>query len=354
MRVDSLIIGQGLCGTLLSRALMAAGRSVMVIDIAASDASSRVAGGLVNPVTGKRLVRSWMTEQLLPFAENVYRAIGDEIGADLVQRTSILEFFPTRESADLFSKRASEDPEYLATIHDSKQWGEFFRFNYGIGAIAPALTVDLRAMLDGWRTVLAKRDALRSERFVVDELHTVPEGIRYRDVEASNVIFCDGVASAKGKWFSALPWSDDKGEVLILSIPGLPRENIYKQGVSLVPWGNHLFWAGASHDWKHPHTGITEAFRAATVERLNYWLKLPYTVEDHISALRPANFDRKPFVGFHPVKKQVGIFNGMGGKGISMAPWFAAQFAEHICNNTPLLPDVDVTRYKKMLERSLP
>jgi len=90
------------------------------------------------------------------------------------------------------------------------------------------------------------------------------------------------------------------------------------------------------------------------VERLDYWLKLPYTIQDHISALRPANFDRKPFVGFHPVIKQVGIFNGMGGKGISMAPWFATQFAEHVCTNTPLLPDVDVARYTKMLERSLP
>lgn len=354
MKVDHLIVGQGLCGTLLSRALMAAGRTVVTIDIAAVDASSRVAGGLVNPVTGKRMVRSWMTEQLMPFATSEYSAIGEEIGETIFQRTSILEFFSTRESADLFSARAGEDTEYLETTGETEPWEEFFRFNYGIGTIAPALTVNLKAMLNGWRSKLAACGALRNEHFKEEELNVTTVSVQYRDIEASTVLFCDGVVASKSKWFSALPWSDDKGEALIVAIPGLPRKHIYKQGVSLVPWGEDHFWVGASHDWKHPHSGITEAFRIATTERLNYWLKLPYTVHDHISALRPANFDRKPFVGFHPSIKRVGIFNGMGGKGISMAPWFARQFADHICKNAHILPDADVTRYKKMLERSLP
>lgn len=294
-----------------------------------------------------------MTEQLLPFAQQEYLETGKEIGAPLVKTTSILDFYPTREAAQLFSERVAADSEYLGTLTNENVWRGFFRFNYGIGEIAPALIVDLQALLAGWREVLSGSNMLREETFESGKIKMSDDAITYDDISADNIIFCDGAASTKNKWFSPLPWSDDKGEALIVSIPGLPGEYIYKQGLSIVPWKDGLFWVGASHDWKSAQAGTTTAFRNATTELLNYWLKLPFTVEDHISALRPANFDRRPFVGFHPIASRVGIFNGMGGKGISMAPWFAKQFASHITNGTPLPPEVDVARYKKMLERSL-
>ncbi|MBX2906318.1 MAG: FAD-dependent oxidoreductase [Taibaiella sp.] len=353
MKVDHLIVGQGLCGSLLSRELLRAGRSVLVIDDGAIDASSRVAGGLVNPVTGKRLVRSWMTEKLLPHAEHSYNEIGEELNEQLVKRTSILDFFPTHDAATLFMERVTEDAEYLSGRQNEEQWRDFFRFNYGIGVISPALAIDLGKFLDGWRDKLVERNALIKSKFQVEELIVTTTAVRYRDIESADVIFCDGASAKSNKWFGGLPWSDDKGEALIISVPGLPRDHIYKQGLSIVPWKDDLFWVGASHDWKNPQPGISDTFREATKERLDYWLRLPYTIEAHISALRPANFDRKPFVGFHPIVKNVGIFNGMGGKGISMAPWFAGEFAAHTTEGNLISPEVDVARYKKILERSL-
>ena len=84
---------------------------------------------------------------------------------------------------------------------------------------------------------------------------------------------------------------------------------------------------------------------------LQHWLKVPFKVVDHRASLRPANLERRPFVGFHPLYPQIGIFNGMGTKGCSLAPYFAKQLVDHIQKGTTLLPEADVKRFTKVLSR---
>ena len=84
---------------------------------------------------------------------------------------------------------------------------------------------------------------------------------------------------------------------------------------------------------------------------LNQWLQLPYDIVDHIASERPANRERKPFVGLHPIKKNIGIFNGMGTKGCSLAPYYAAELTNHLIHQTPINPLADVQRFKNILSR---
>ena len=60
MKTDTLIIGQGISGTFLSWFLHKAGEEFLVIDDHKATASSHVAAGLINPVTGRRVVKVWM------------------------------------------------------------------------------------------------------------------------------------------------------------------------------------------------------------------------------------------------------------------------------------------------------
>src|SRR5580700_1323173 len=71
-RVDVLIVGQGICGTFLSRELDRAGLCYIVIDEERPDSASRAAAGLINPVTGRRFVKTWMIDELLPFVREAY------------------------------------------------------------------------------------------------------------------------------------------------------------------------------------------------------------------------------------------------------------------------------------------
>ncbi|HBA65740.1 MAG TPA: FAD-dependent oxidoreductase, partial [Methylococcaceae bacterium] len=57
MDIDFLIVGQGLAGSLLAFELIQRNAQVMVVDDGRENASE-VAAGLINPVTGIRLVKS--------------------------------------------------------------------------------------------------------------------------------------------------------------------------------------------------------------------------------------------------------------------------------------------------------
>jgi len=353
MKVDYLIIGQGICGTLLSRQLLLEGKSVIVIDDGAVSSSSKAAGGIINPVTGKRLVNSWMIDELLPFAKSTYQSIGEEIGVSIIQQCDILDFHATHEMRSIFADRLKEDNKYLSEYVDDGKWDQYFRFNYGIGKIDAGMLLNIQAMLRGWRKSLQKANSLLEEKFEISYLLVRDSEVIYKEHTAGKILFCDGVAASDNPYFAMLPWAKDKGEALIASIPGLPHGDIYKQGsISLVPWHNGLFWIGAAHDWKFSDMLPSPAFRERVEEQLNYWVKLPYTIEEHIVAQRPANVDRKPFIGLHPLHPSVGIFNGMGGKGCSLAPYFAHHFTKHLVQGSALQPEVDINRYRKVLSRA--
>lgn len=348
METDYLIVGQGLCGTLLSYCLIKEGKNVVVIDPLKGLSSSKAAGGIINPVTGKRLVTSWMAEQFHSFAQIFYTSFGQELGSTIVATSDILEFHPTTDASIVFQERQNG---YLCSANDA-DWQPYFRFNYGIGKIAPCMLVDLTVMLDKWREKLIGAGVFLTEEFHSDDCSIGADGIDYKSIKAKKVIFCDGVAAGNSSFFDRLPWSKDKGEALVAAIPGLPRDHMYKQGgVSIVPWRDGLFWIGAAHDWKFNDMEPTDAFRRRVEEQLNYWLKLPYQIVDHLVAQRPANVERKPFVGLHPLLSSVGIFNGMGGKGCSQAPYFAQQFAQHLVHGNPIMPDVDIKRFTRILTR---
>ena len=72
--VDYLIIGQGLAGSLLSWELIKQGCSIHLIDNQQENAS-QVAAGVINPVTGMRLVKSNDIDTLLPCARQTYQEL---------------------------------------------------------------------------------------------------------------------------------------------------------------------------------------------------------------------------------------------------------------------------------------
>jgi glycine/D-amino acid oxidase-like deaminating enzyme len=353
MRVDYIIVGQGLCGTFLSWNLLKAGKSVVVIDAPQPFTATKVASGIINPVTGRRIVRTWMIEDLLPFAIDAYTQLGQQINTTLVEESSILDFHPTPQMQQAFAERLPQEPTFLhlPDKEEDASWRHFFRYNYGIGKIQPALILHLQAMLANWRLYLQQHQLLLEETFNHGELvfNTAAEEVQYKDVSAAKIICCDGVAGFNLPWFNKLPYVRTKGEAIIADIPGLPRTQLYKQGITIVPWKDGLFWIGSNYVWDYEDALPTTVFRKKVEEQLNYWLRIPYTITDHLAAERPANIERRPFVGLHPHQPLLGILNGMGTKGCSLAPFFAHELTRHLLHQLPINPLADVQRFKRVL-----
>ncbi|HRH60391.1 MAG TPA: FAD-dependent oxidoreductase, partial [Chitinophagaceae bacterium] len=121
--------------------------------------------------------------------------------------------------------------------------------------------------------------------------------------------------------------------------------------LTLVPWKENIWWVGSSYDNEFENDLPGEQFRNMAEAMLKNILKIPFTITEHFAAIRPAAMERRPFVGLHPVQSSVGILNGMGTKGCSLAPWFAKEFTEHIVHGAQINPLADVKRFKRMLSQ---
>ncbi len=352
MQVDYLIIGQGISGTFLSYYLEQEQKSFLVIDENDPNAPSRLAAGIINPITGRRLVKAWMIDDLLPFVWNAYQQIGQQLTISCISQKSIIDFFPDPFMKESFVKRMNEEAAYLHAYPEQNQFNTSFQYEFGCGEIRPAYTAHLEILLPAWRKHLVSNNALLEERFELDALETTADGISYKGIKAEKIIFCDGAASGESPYFRLLPFAPNKGEALVLEIKDLPDQHIFKKGLMLVPMvEKDRFWLGSAYTWDFTDTLPTEAFRNNAERVLQSWIKQPYNIISHLAGLRPATLERRPFVGLHPTHPSVGILNGMGTKGCSLAPYFAKQFTDHLIYKMPITPEADVKRFAKVLQR---
>lgn len=51
-------------------------------------------------------------------------------------------------------------------------------------------------------------------------------------------------------------------------------------------------------------------------------MKIPYNVVEHKAGVRPSVSDRRPVLGPCKDYEQLVVFNGLGTKGVSLAPFF--------------------------------
>ena len=352
MQVDYLIIGQGISGTWLSYFLQKGGKSVIVIDDNDPLASSRLAAGVMNPVTGRRHVEVWLADKILPFAAENYDEIGKLIGMEVIRKTSLIDFFPSAQMRESFFKRIEEGGNYLQDYGSYPDFYKDFNFEFGCGLVAPVYIVQLDQLLPAWRRHLESRNALWEEKFDSSQLTIQNDKVLYNDISASRIIFCDGHHSFWNPYFKLLPFAPNKGEIIIAEIPGLAPNHIYKKGMVMVPLSKKdHWWIGSSYAWEFDDDLPTQEFMDKTKSLLDHWLKHPYRIISHTAGIRPATIERRPFVGMHPQHQQVGILNGMGTKGCSLAPYFAKQMADHLSHQMPIDPEAAIIRFQKILAR---
>jgi glycine/D-amino acid oxidase-like deaminating enzyme len=352
IEAEFLVVGQGISGTFLSWYLQKAKRSFVVVDHFEANSSSRVAAGIINPVTGRRIVKTWMIDTLLPFALNAYQEFGSQLGITAISRKKMIDFFPSAQMLNAFNERLNEDDEYLSVSSDPRLFHDHFNYDFGFGAIDPCYVVNLSELIFTWREHLTRNNLLLTEKFIHDELSVQHSHIRYKNIKAEKIIFCDGIYSSTNSYFSKLPFALNKGEALVIQTDFIPETYIYKKGITLSPVGSNLFWVGSSHEWNFTDDQPSDNFLERTMDTLSQWLRQPFKVVNHVAAIRPATVERRPFVGMHPHFPSVGILNGMGTKGCSLSPYFAHQFVNHLTNNTPILAEADITRFSRILNTS--
>lgn len=158
------------------------------------------------------------------------------------------------------------------------------------------------------------------------------------------IIYCNGFVAQQSKFFSFLPFSPVKGELLVLKVRK-DFEHIFNRGVFMLPIGNNICKVGATYNWRDLSPNPTEEAKNELLEKLNKLSNLTFEIENQIVGTRPATRDRRPFLGLHPKLEPLGIFNGLGTKGVSLAPYFADQLVNYLEGMSDLANEVSINRY---------
>lgn len=342
MKTEFLIIGQGLSGTWLSYFLKKEGRDFIVIDDGSPQAPTRQAGGLLNPITGRHKVKTWLADELFPFAWKHYQELGNLLGIEAILQKDIIQFFANEEAKEQFEKRIPYAPEHLSISTLDPNWSTYFYPGAPYGMIKPVYLAQIETLIPAWRNHLTQQGKIREEIFEQAALRFENRQGYYKDIHFETLIFCDGRSSLTRPHFSSLPFALTKGEALVIRLKELPTTQVFKHRLTLLPLPEpEVWWVGSSTHWEFHDELPSKQYREETMTELKQWLRIPFELVEHRAAIRTGTKDRRPLVGIDPQNPQIGLLNGMGTKGCSLAPYFAHQLSRQLLYGEPIIAEAD-------------
>jgi glycine oxidase len=343
--VDYIIVGQGLAGSMLACLLQMRQKRVLVIDNAHRTAASLSAAGIINPITGKRLNRPYLIDQLLEHAFVIYPRLERFLATSFFRRRKVLRLLESEAEQDQWKARlaAGEYSKYLGQIHCPTFQCNGLRF--GGFEIAQAAQLDVPAFIRRTRNLLATDDALVENEFNYEELSFSPQGTHWRQYTARAVIFCEGYKLNRNPFFKTIQLNPAKGELLTLRAPAFDDDRIIQKGKWLYRASTDEVKAGTTYTWNQLDETPTSAGRKEIEDSIRQFANIGYEVVNHTAGVRPViRADNRPVIGLHPGNDKIAIFNGLGSKGALQAPFAAVQLIGYLERGQTIHPEFDVCR----------
>ncbi|GIZ08903.1 FAD-binding oxidoreductase [Flavobacterium sp. UMI-01] len=344
--IDYLIVGSGLAGISFSETALLHGKTVLVMDDNSQN-SSKIAGGLYNPVILKRFSEVWHAKEQLELMTSFYSRLESKLHTQFDFKKPILrKFFSIEEQNNWFaaSDKPNLSPFLSLNLITKKYNGIDSPFDYG--EVLHTGYVDTAKLVAAYQTYLKDNNWFMDVRFNYSELVVKDDGVLYEGIKAKNIVFAEGFGMHANPFFKHLPLDGTKGELFIIKAPDLELDVIVNTSVFILPLGDGLFKVGATYNWKDKTATPTEDGKIELVERIQEIINCPFEIIAHFAGIRPTVRDRRPLVGTHPQYKCVHLLNGLGTRGVMLGPEMAMALFNAIENQIPLDREVDFNRIK--------
>jgi len=337
--VDFLIIGQGLAGSLLAFELLQREKTVMVIDNSHSGAATKVAAGLINPVTGHRLNITNNFYQYQKAAIPFYRRLEETLGVKIYQELNQTRLIKNQGQFDYLQKRLQEN-QYEPILSNHTNTGGWFnhleKHPYGAINVDQTATVNAPLLLSTVKNWLISKNSLTTEKFQYDLLQSIGDSIGYQDIRAGSVVFCEGFQAMYNPWLAHLPFKTAKGEILTVQTKSCELDRMLSWGHWLVPQENGTAKLGANYLWNDLSLTTNDVTAQDFLNSLKKHTGIQANVVKHEAGIRPSTTQRNPFVGKLSKLPNAYCFNGLGAKGCLLAPHFTKLLADHILFDSPI------------------
>ncbi len=330
---DWVIVGQGLAGTCLAWALWERGVKFRIID-RGTGGSSRVAAGMINPVTGKNFEPSWRIAEFLPDAMAFYHRVEERIGCKVWHPLPVLRLAGNdKEWQKMLAKleRPEVAPWVVGEVPAPDGWA-------GAVEVRGGGRLDTRAFMDGSRRFFEELGCCQTGEVSTENFH--PGEIR-----------CEGAAGLIVGHFG--PSRCAKGEILTLRATGWDERAIrIGAGGWLVPLGEGIFKVGSTYEWDELDDLPTAKGRLRVEEIAARLGGDGFEVINHEAGVRPIMRRSEPLIG--PVGNGAWMFNALGSKGSLYAPGMAARLADWLVDGIEPEPEVDFREFSKPSDNDVP
>lgn len=348
--IDYLIVGAGIAGLSFVELALQQHKSIVVFDNNSQN-SSKIAGGLYNPVILKRFTGLENAQYQINFMSHFYVNIEKRLDTKIDYKMSVLrKFFSIEEQNNWFAAADKINLAPFLSLDLVKTKINAIESPYDFGEVLQTGYVDTKKYLAKYHQYLSNLGVLETDIFEYNHLKFDNNLIIYKNFRAKNIIFAEGYGLHQNPYFNFLPLDGTKGELFVIHAPQLDLNVIINTSVFIIPLGNFLFKVGATYDWQDKTDAATETGKLELISKIKEILNCEFHIISHFAGIRPTVRDRKPLVGSHFKHKNMFVLNGLGTRGVMLGPNLAYKLFQHIEFGSPIDPGFDVIRfYKKMI-----
>jgi glycine/D-amino acid oxidase-like deaminating enzyme len=331
-----LIVGQGIAGTALAIHLLNEDIDLTIIDDGHKSASTTIAGGIMDPISGRRLAQSIMQEEAFPYAIDWYKRLEVTLNTSFLTPLSIRRYLNDPITYSYYLKKRDKAPfNQLFESHFDHSDTTYPFTNTNGGIISSGYRLNFQQFLSASKEYLVNVCDYRTEAFSHDHLTHTATGVHYRGETFDHIIFCEGFRIKDNPFFNWLRYAHVKGDMFILDIPDLKCDELIVDSNWLLPLGNDKYMFGATYD-RHNHLLFpSKAANQTLVDSLEtlFIKPLTYRIECQLSGVRPSLSDFKPIAFRHPTLTHISVVNCYGSKGSIIAPYIAQYATDTLVHN---------------------
>lgn len=342
------IVGWGLAGATLAWQLYFEKKEFLVFDSTINH-STRVAAGMVNPIVFRRLTKSWNADSLMPYADDFYKRIEAVLGESIVDAKNVYKLFSSFEDENNWMVKQQDErfEQFLQPIKNQEKI-ECVKNEFGYGVVNTFGNLRTNDFLDLSKSFFqANGIEFIDETFEYEKLNL--ESNIYRSHQIQDLIFCEGFDVLKSPIFGYLPLKPTHGDTLIVKSDDFKFKHILNKNMFILHIKDNIFKVGATYNWKITEPIKTEEGKNELIEKLDKFAEFNYEIIEHQAGIRPTVMDRRPLIGTHPNHPNIHIFNGLGTKGVMIAPFYSDTLIQHLINGQVLDKETNITRYTKYL-----
>ena len=345
--IDYLIVGSGLAGISFSEIALQNNKTILVLDNNSQN-STKIAGGLYNPVILKRFSEVGHAKEHLVIMNDFFTVLEKKLNCKVDFKIPILrKFFSVEEQNNWFTASDKANLASFLSINLISKKYLSIDSPFGYGEVLQTGYVDTALLVSKYKEYLISNKWFLEESFDYSLLQEEKNGIKYKDFKARHIIFAEGFGMHSNPYFKELPLDGTKGELLVIKAPLLDLDVILNTSVFILPLGNNLFKVGATYNWTDKTDKPTEEGKAELIEKLKEIINCDFEIVGHFAGVRPTVKDRKPLVGTYSDHNSIHIINGLGTRGVMLGPSMAKALFENIEFQILLDKTIDIKRFAK-------